>query len=241
MKFGIFGDIHSNLEGLESVLEDMQSQGVTHMICMGDIVGYNANPAECLDIVRSLGCTIIKGNHDEEASEDRDISHFNQLALDSMRHTRNQLTEEQKTFLRSLPLQKPVHDFTVVHSSLDSPARWGYVFAVPEAECSFNYQRTQVCFYGHTHVPHLFVQEQNKVYNFFYQKIEIEPNKRYFINVGSVGQPRDGDWRSAYATYDVENKTVELRRVPYDLNKAQQKIIKAGLPSRLAERLANAV
>ena len=91
MKFGIFGDIHSNLEALEAVLEDMQTQKVTHAVCLGDIVGYNANPSECLEIVRALGCPVIKGNHDEEASEDRDIEHFNPLAKASMNYSRLQL------------------------------------------------------------------------------------------------------------------------------------------------------
>lgn len=240
MRYGIFGDIHSNLEGLEAVLEDMQNQNVTHTICIGDIVGYNSNPAECLEIVRALGCPIVKGNHDEEASEDREISHFNDLASSSMAYCRDQLSEEQKAFLRSLPMQRPVGSFTVVHATLDGPARWGYVFSSAEAETSFSYQRTQICFFGHTHVPHVFIKD-SKVHEFFYRKIEIKPDKRYFVNVGSVGQPRDGDWRAAYAIYDSDENTIELRRVTYDIAKAQQKIIKAGLPQRLAERLANAV
>lgn len=240
MRFGIFGDIHSNLEGLEAVIEDMLSQNVTHTVCLGDIVGYNANPAECLEKVRALGCPIVKGNHDEEASEDRDISHFNELAFVSMQYSRQQLSDEQKQFLRSLPLQRPVANFTVVHATLDGPAKWGYVFTSMEAEASFNYQRTQICFFGHTHVPHVFIRD-TKVHEFFYRKIDIKPDKRYFVNVGSVGQPRDGDWRSAYAIYDTNENTIELRRVAYDLPKAQQKILKAGLPNRLAERLANAV
>jgi diadenosine tetraphosphatase ApaH/serine/threonine PP2A family protein phosphatase len=157
-----------------------------------------------------------------------------------MAYCRDQLSEEQKAFLRSLPMQRPVGSFTVVHATLDGPARWGYVFSSAEAETSFSYQRTQICFFGHTHVPHVFIKD-SKVHEFFYRKIEIKPDKRYFVNVGSVGQPRDGDWRAAYAIYDSDENTIELRRVTYDIAKAQQKIIKAGLPQRLAERLANAV
>ena len=106
MRFGIFGDIHSNLEALEAVLEDMQAQAVTHTVCIGDIVGYNANPRECLEIVRALGCPIVKGNHDEEASEGREVEHFNDMALSAIRFTRAQLTKEQREFLRALPLQR---------------------------------------------------------------------------------------------------------------------------------------
>jgi len=240
VKFGIFGDIHSNQEGLEAVLEDMQNQKVTHAVCLGDIVGYNANPSECLELVRLLGCPIVKGNHDEEASEDRDIQHFNPLAYQSMSYSREHLSDEQKKYLRSLPMQKNIGDFTVVHSTLDGPARWHYVFTAEDAEKSFTYQRSQVCFFGHTHVPHLFVHD-TRVHEFFYKRVVLQPDKRYFVNVGSVGQPRDGDWRSAYVIYDPEEKVIELRRIPYDLAKAQEKILNVGLPDRLAERLANAV
>ena len=128
----------------------------------------------------------------------------------------------------------------MVHSTLDQPNRWGYVFSCLEAESSFQYQKTNLCFFGHTHVPHVFIRD-TKVHEFFYKKIDIQPEKKYFVNVGSVGQPRDGDWRAAYVIYDSGANTIELRRLPYDLAKAQAKIMNAGLPARLAERLANAV
>ncbi|MEO0454029.1 MAG: metallophosphoesterase family protein [Verrucomicrobiota bacterium] len=241
MRFGIFGDIHSNLEGLEAVLEDMQKQHVTSAVCMGDIVGYNANPSECLETVRSLGCPVVKGNHDEEASEDRSIEHFNPLAYKSMQYSRNALSEEQKRYLRTLQMQRNVSDFTVVHSSLDGPARWTYVFSLEEAENSFIYQRSQVCFFGHTHVPNAYIEDASGIQECYYKKIVVESGKRYYVNVGSVGQPRDGDWRSAYVIYDSKIRTIELRRIPYDIKRAQEKILEVGLPERLAERLANAV
>ncbi len=241
MRYGIFADIHSNQEALEAVLEDMQNHKVTHTVCLGDIVGYNANPVECLNLVRALGCPIVKGNHDEEASEDRPIEHFSELAYVSMRHSREALSEEDKKFLRSLPMQRNVADFSIVHSSLDGPARWIYVFTSREAEASFVYQRTQMCFFGHTHVPNAFILDGQDVQECFYRRLVLKPGSRYYINTGSVGQPRDGDWRASYAIYEPDSGTVEMRRVPYDLSKAQQKILRAGLPERLAERLANAV
>lgn len=225
---------------MEAILEDFEQQKVSHAVCLGDVVGYNASPSECLELVRSLSCPVIKGNHDEEASEDRDISHFNELAYVSMQYSRERLSEEQKGFLRSLPLQRSVSDFTVVHATLDGPAQWTYAFNISDAETSFVYQRTTVCFHGHTHVPRVFVKD-TKVHEFFYKRIEVKEGKLYFVNVGSVGQPRDGDWRAAYVIYDTDQQTIELRRVPYDIAKSQQKIISAGLPERLAERLANAV
>jgi predicted phosphodiesterase len=240
MRYGIFGDIHSNLEALEAVIEDMQAQDVTNMVCIGDIVGYNASPRESLEIVRSLGCPVVKGNHDEEASELREVEHFNDLALASIKYSRQQLTKDQKEYLRALPFVRPIEHFTVVHSSLDQPERWTYVFSQTEAEASFSHQKANICFFGHTHVPNVFIRD-SKIHQYNYTKFEVQPEKRYFVNVGSVGQPRDGDWRAAYVIYDTEANTVLLRRVPYDIAKAQAKIMNAGLPPRLAERLANAV
>lgn len=241
MKFGLFGDVHSNLEALQAVLEDMQVQGVSQMVCLGDIVGYNANPAECLEMVRALGGAVVKGNHDEESSGEGDVSRFNPIAAEGVLFSRQQISDEQKNFLRELPLQLAVENFTVVHASLDVPARWDYVMRASQAANSFTYQRTRLCFFAHTHVPYVFVKDENGISESLYQKIRLQEGQQYMINVGSVGQPRDGDWRAAYAVYNVEEEIIELRRVPYDVAKAQQKILQASLPPRLAERLANAV
>lgn len=223
MKFGIFGDIHSNLEALEAVLEDMQVQAITHTVCVGDIVGQYANSRECLEIVRALGCPIVKGNHDEHASQSRKDENL------AIHHIRPQLTEEQQKFLRTQPLQQVVDSFTVVHSSLDNPKGWGKVLSLQDAENSFLHQRTNISFFGHTHVPDLFIQD-TKIRKFFYKKVDIKPDMKYFAKVGSVGEPRDGDWRAAYVIYDTVANTIELRRLPFDLAKAQAKIRGSGLP-----------
>ena len=148
------------------------------------------------------------------------------------------MTEQDKEWLRSLPLQRLVHDFTIVHATLDTPGQWGYVFNNLDAVASFTYQRTAVCFFGHTHVPMVFIRDQSGVRQERKEHIHIELGGKYFINAGSVGQPRDGNWRAAYCIYDIENNLVELLRVKYDLATAQKKIAKAGLPQPLAERLA---
>ena len=121
--------------------------------------------------------------------------------------------------------------------SLDTPAQWGYVFNNPDAAASFTYQHTTVCFFGHTHVPMAFIRDEG-VRRVRIEQLRVEMSKKYFINAGSVGQPRDSDWRAAYCLYDVENNIVEQRRVKYDLASAQKKIMNAGLPQLLAERLA---
>jgi predicted phosphodiesterase len=237
MRFAIFSDIHANLEALEAVLHDAEEQKCTHYVCLGDVVGYNANPHECVARVREMDCPIVKGNHDEQASLVESSRDFNELAEHAIEWTRENLTEDDKQWLRDLQLERQVRDFTIVHATLDTPAQWGYVFNNLDAAASFTYQHTPVCFFGHTHVPMVFIREENGVRRLRTEQLSIEPTKKYFINTGSVGQPRDGDWRSAYCVYNIDNNSVEQRRLKYDLDTAQKKIIEAGLPRLLAERL----
>jgi predicted phosphodiesterase len=237
MRFAIFSDIHSNLEALEAILADANERRCTHFVCLGDVVGYNANPHECVERVRGMDCPIVKGNHDEQASLSKSSRDFNELAEHAISWTRDHLTEEDKEWLRELCLQQPVGDFTIVHATLDTPGQWSYVFNTLDAAASFTYQHTAVCFFGHTHVPMAFVRDEG-IRRVKMEHLRIDPAKKYFINVGSVGQPRDGDWRAAYGIYDVDANDVEQRRVPYDVQTAQEKMIKAGLPPLLAKRLA---
>ena len=137
MRFALFGDIHANLEALTTVLADARANGCTHFVCLGDVVGYNANPHECLDIVRSLECPVVKGNHDEEASGGESLEGFNPLAKEALNWTRAQLTDEEKTYLNALRLVRQVRDFTIVHATLDTPHKWGYVFNQLDASARF--------------------------------------------------------------------------------------------------------
>jgi predicted phosphodiesterase len=236
MRFAIFGDIHANLEAFEAVLADAEAEGCDRNICLGDIVGYNADPKACLDKVRALKCPIVKGNHDDYASTLNALDNFNPLAESAIRWTRDKLTEEEKTFLRDLPLVGQVESFTIVHATLDGPGEWGYVLNQLDAAASFSKQKAQVCFFGHTHAPRLYIRD-GSVVGLPLEEVVIEPQSKYFINVGSVGQPRDGDWRAAYVIFDFDEKRVRLRRVRYDIASTKSKIVNAGLPSKLAERL----
>ena len=201
------------------------------------MVGYNANPRECLEIIRELNCPVVKGNHDEQAhfTESKDI--FNPLADAAIRWTRNQLTDQHKRWLSELRLVRQVRDFTIVHATLDAPHQWGYIFNQLDAAASFSYQYTNLCFYGHTHAPRAYVRDES-VHVVPLDVLQIEPGKKYFVNVGSVGQPRDGDWHASYCIYHADKNLVELRRIEYDINSAQDKVVAAGLPQRLADRLA---
>lgn len=238
MRFAIFGDIHANLEAFQVVLTDAQEQGCSAFICLGDIVGYNANPCECLELVRQLDCVaVVKGNHDDYVATNTPLNHFNSLAQIAIQWSREQLTAEAKNWLRTRPLVAFYDSLTLVHATLDDPSSWGYVLNQLDAAASFSWQKTPICFFGHTHVPRLYVHGTT-VAGFPFKELHIEPNTQYFINVGSVGQPRDGDPRAAYAIFDREAGTVQLRRLPYDLERTQAKIIAAGLPLKLAERLS---
>jgi predicted phosphodiesterase len=237
MRIALFGDIHANLEALEAVLADAGQQGVTDYVCLGDVVGYNADPAACLERVKAMGCPTVKGNHDEDASGTHSLDAMNPVAAAALQWTREQLSEEQRQWLRRLRMVRQIEDFTVVHSTLDQPANWNYVTNRFDAMANFSYQFTQVCFHGHTHVPRVYMKS-DKVQEVAAEQVQIEDGAKYFINAGSVGQPRDGDWRAAYVIYDLEKRQVTVRRVEYDIATTQKKILDAGLPEMLAHRIA---
>ena len=237
MRYAVIADIHANLEALEVVLNDAKAQQCTHYCCVGDVVGYNANPKECLEIVRSMGMPVVKGNHDEYCSTEDNLEGFNPHAAEAVSWTRKQLNPDDRKWLREFKYIRLVASFTMVHATLDGPQRWGYVFDRLAAAASFTYQNTAVCFFGHTHVPLAFVRD-SVVRGGTYSKFRVEPGKKYFVNVGAVGQPRDGNPKAGYVVYDLDEQTIELRRLEYDIPKAQKKILEAGLPQRLADRLA---
>lgn len=238
MRFAILSDIHSNLEALEAVFADAHAQSCREFVCLGDVVGYNANPSECVKLIQGLACPVVKGNHDEQASIIASTEAFNELAEEAIDWTRNHLSADDKAWLANLSLTRQVRDFTIVHATLDCPGQWGYIFNDLDASASFSYQQTSLCFFGHTHWPTAFVHDNEDVRRIAVERIALDAGKKYFINPGSVGQPRDRDWRAAYCILDTDHQVVEQRRVEYDLETAQDKIRRAGLPDRLADRLS---
>ena len=237
MRYAVIADIHGNLEALQVVLADIKEQKCTHVVCLGDVVGYGANPKECLDIIRGMNIPVVKGNHDEYIGVDVNPDGFNDAAAEAVTWSRAQLTEDDRKWLRELKYFRLVANFSIVHATLDAPQRWGYVFEKLEAAASFTYQNTQVCFFGHTHVPRAYIRDHQVHTIEGWDALPIEPGKKYFLNAGSVGQPRDGEWRASYAIFSPKENRVELRRLEYDVETAQRKIIDAGLPPRLATRL----
>ncbi len=236
--FAVLGDIHSNLDALNVVLDDCRAQGVTDFLCTGDVVGYNACPHECMEIIRSIGCPVVVGNHDYYVSSQQNLDDFNPAAAAVVEWTREQLSEEEIQWLRDLPFTFTQMGMTLVHSTMDNPENFGYVFDNLQAEANFLRQKTPVCFHGHTHCPMIYEKSLNGVFRIDPQDFTLPIGRKYFVNVGSVGQPRDGDPRATYLIYDPTARQIRYRRLEYDIEAAQERIRLAGLPERLAARLA---
>jgi predicted phosphodiesterase len=258
MKYAIISDIHSNLEALSTVLDYCKTQKIDKYICVGDVVGYNANPAECLEIVQGLNLHMaIRGNHDEYAGTESELAGFNPFAKEAILWTRDQLSQEQRNWLAGNKLKEidPKNSITIVHATLDSPASWGYIFDNHHAIDNFSYQYTKLCFCGHSHVPVMFKKNSNgmsdelvkaipeweKINDKSIQEIEVKIDNtcKYLVNIGSVGQPRNGDARASFVTFDTYKRTLKRVCLQYDVETAQEKIINAGLPVVLADRLSS--
>lgn len=235
-KYGIFGDVHGNLEALSAVLDSMKQEGVTHYACVGDIVGYGANPVECVKMIQALGCKVVLGNHDAGAVGRTDTRFFNSAAREAVEWSRDVLDEPSAAFLTALPYVARTECFTLVHATLGKPEDWTYIFSPFEAESYFRHQSDPVCFVGHTHLPCCF--SNNTLQGFSRgSSVRLKPGTKYIVNVGSVGQPRDGNPLSCYAIYDLVEDLIRFVRVQYDVTATQKKIIDAGLPHILAMRL----
>lgn len=240
MKYAIISDVHSNLEAFQKVIDEVKKDKVDKYLFVGDIVGYGANPCECIEELKKLKCVAVAGNHDYGAVELSSIDNFNSYAKEAIQWTMNKLSKKDKEFLQKLPLVQTIDNITLVHSTLQNPEKWEYVRSTFQAHKSIEIQKTSLLFAGHSHVPITFCEQSEIKGSIKFSKeirIKIEDGYKYFINVGSVGQPRDGNPKACYAIYDKDNKIVEIRRMEYDIKKAQEKILEAGLPNRLAERL----
>jgi diadenosine tetraphosphatase ApaH/serine/threonine PP2A family protein phosphatase len=239
VKFAIFSDVHGNLEALEAVLADINAERVQEMICLGDIVGYGPNPAECLELIRGVRCSAVLGNHDEACIEPGMEGALNDYARAGIAFARKRLSSAQKDWLRNRPLRLDFDDFTAVHSSLNDDESWQYILSPMDAHEHFLFQEKPLCFCGHTHKPALWTQEGRAVRVVAPAGPGTFPlSLRTLVNVGSVGQPRNLRPEACYAIYNRAALSVGFRFVSYNLQKTQEKIVKAGLPRFLAQRLA---
>lgn len=246
LRYLIVSDIHSNLSALEAVLSHPVVAKIDTLWCLGDVVGYGPQPLECLEAVASEGPAWVAGNHDLGASGQIELSEFNPEAEITCQWTNRQLEVEWINKFRCLPTTLyPQDEVTMVHASPRDPV-WEYVLTMDIAEANFDHFKGPICFFGHTHMPTL-VEKTETMPG---QRVDLEEGwcvrldvqgKRYLINPGSVGQPRDGDPRASFLVYDSDNLTIELFRQSYDVGRTQKLMEAARLPEFLIERIGEGV
>ncbi len=244
MRYAILSDVHANLEALEAVLADAEPR-VDTMVCLGDIVGYNADPHTCIQLIREKCSVVIAGNHDQAASGLRPYDDFSEYAKEAMDWTREQLTLDEIAYLRGLPaLAAFGKGALAAHGSPRDTDE--YLFHQLQFEESFLHLQAylanvQCCFVGHTHLPMIWQYTPEGLVSppeVEALVIPLQKEHRYIVNPGSVGQPRYGDPAASYVILDEGNRTIEFRFIEYDFLTTQEKIYDAMLPALLAERLA---
>jgi diadenosine tetraphosphatase ApaH/serine/threonine PP2A family protein phosphatase len=239
MKIAFISDIHANLEALEKVIRDSEKQGVEKIHFLGDTVGYGCNPNECINLVKKHCDLKLIGNHDYAAMGLESIAGFNQVAQTSILWTTEKLIKKAISILSDFEMEATFLDYRIVHATPESPENWNYILNSEQALSQFEYFSESICFVGHSHLPTVFELDPDKnVTTRYKEKMELNPDNRYIINVGSVGQPRDNDPRACYLVIDNETNKISFRRVEYDIKKTQRKMRKAMLPDFLVERLS---
>ncbi len=240
MIYAIISDIHGNLEALLSVLDYIKSNygNIDKIVCLGDIVGYGADPIECIKATRDISDVILAGNHDFAVCEMTSIDNFNDYAKKAVMWSRSVVGNDEMNFLKSLPFIYQEENVSFVHSSLHKPEYWRYLLRASDTYIDFEIMNNQILFVGHTHIPVIFEFDGKEIKILTSDEVSLHQNRKYIINPGSVGQPRDKDPRASFVFFDSDKKFVKRVRVEYDLEETQKKILDAGLPEVLATRLS---
>ena len=226
------------------MLADAAHEGALGMLCLGDLVGYGADPVACVETVGERTSAMVAGNHEHGALGLLDLTWFNPWARAAAQWTGEQLDEGHRDYLTALPLVRTVEDATLVHASPRSPEDWDYLVSAEDGLAVFGDFATRLCFVGHSHLPGVWSvgsggPEHHGRLAAPEAQVRLDDGRRYLVNVGSVGQPRDRDPRACYAIWDRDARSVTIRRVTYDHAAAAAKILAAGLPRALADRLAH--
>jgi diadenosine tetraphosphatase ApaH/serine/threonine PP2A family protein phosphatase len=244
VRYLILSDIHANIDAFDAVLDAAPAESWDRAVVLGDLVGYGAEPGAVIERVRSLDpLLVIRGNHDKAACGVDDGSNFNAVARLAASWTFQSLSDAHREYLRALP-QGPLdlgERAEICHGAPFDEDH--YIFDGSDAIAALDAARQPLCLFGHTHLPVVFTLQTDALEGFMPDgedetRVTLEPGARYLINVGSVGQPRDGDPRAAFGIYDSDGGTVVMRRVPYAIEAAQRRILAAGLPPSLANRLS---
>lgn len=239
MKIVVISDIHGNLEALNRVLEYINKlECEKRVVCLGDIVGYGPNPAECFEIVESLTDKICLGNHEDAVLDTNYNYQMTKYALEAIRWTRGILGKEIREAISRLPVQIEEDNVLYVHASPDNPMQWKYITNARNAYSSLIEMKHSLCFVGHSHIPGIYAYNELQGDS---NKATLSKDDKTIVNVGSVGQPRDGSPMLSFAVFDDDNWDVEIVRLKYNYHKTMAEINKANLPLVLAERLARGV
>ena len=246
MRYAVVSDVHGNLEALSAVLADAASEGALGVLCLGDAVGYGADPVACVELLGERSTGMVAGNHEYGALGLLDLRWFNPVARAAALWTREQLGADHQGYLSGLPLSSALGEATCVHASPRRPEEWDYLLSAEDGFEAFPDFATRLCFVGHSHRPGVWslgssgpAHEDLGGPAWHDHRIPFHDGRRYIVNVGSVGQPRDRDPRAAYVVWDEDERSITLRRVMYDHKAAAAKILRAGLPRALADRLAH--
>jgi predicted phosphodiesterase len=241
MRYLIFSDVHGNIEALEMVLEEIASLRPDIIVSLGDVVGYGANPRECVEAVEEYAHIRVGGNHDLAAIGLEDSDTFNPTARRAILWTARTLTPRHRDLLERYDPVRRYGACIFAHGSPVSPLDFEYVYSVSQAKTIFKQCAETFIFIGHTHVPGIISFNEREGCRVVDNSIlHVAAGSRYLVNVGSIGQPRDGIAAASFALLDLKKNRISLRRIPYDVASAQRKISEAGLPESLASRLATA-
>jgi len=235
MRYAVFGDIHSNLAAYRAVLDAIEEEGVDRYLCLGDIVGYGADAAECVAITRDLKPLLVAGNHDYAVAGKLGLEYFNTQAQAAIVWTKRALSDDDIEWLGSLELTQVQDDITLAHGTVHDPANFEYMQTPYDANLSFREMGTRTAFVGHSHIAVSFFDGMPITYSVS-ERIDFG-DRICIANPGSVGQPRDQDPRASYAIFDSDARILEIRRVEYDIGQTIGRILRAGLPVLLGERL----
>ncbi|MEQ8850711.1 MAG: metallophosphoesterase family protein [Phycisphaerales bacterium] len=244
-RYALIADIHANLDALEAVVNDMDMVGYDAVICLGDVVGYGPEPARCLELISDLADVMVLGNHDEAVLREDVSARFNPRARRSIEYTRSKMNEYHIALLRSMPYRAELDGFSIAHATF-SPTRFEYLYTAEAAADAFNYMPAHVGLIGHTHLPSAFAApvaqnvqagEVTVAQLAPGQALRYNDGRRYILNPGSVGQPRDRNPDASWALLDSDQKRVQIRRVDYDIDAVSRKIRERGLPEQHGQRL----
>ncbi len=240
MPIAVIGDVHSNLAAFRAVLDKIDELGIPRILFVGDLVGYNASPAECLELFNEREPVAISGNHDRYTAG-QPMDDLREATIKAIEYTRDAIGDEGVEFLAQLPTQQTIDDrYMIVHGSVCDPDEYmlsSEVIVKNIKELRGNYGGIDICFFGHSHFPAVIGNGKVDMKFAETRQVELDPTKQYLLNPGSVGQPRDGVRDASFGVFDPKPHTFTIHRVPYDIKDTHDRVREAGLGRKLAERL----